>query len=225
MTNETRNEIHKEFQVERMILFSDAVFAIVITLMAIELRLPEKEGRYTPDDFSHAIVHLIPVILAYIVSFFFIGMIWYQHLKFFSIVKSYDRGLVIRNLLLLFFIGVFPFSASIIAQVNSAYTMTPMIIYFFVILSSLGAQVNLQYYVLYKKPHLRNTNDIEGIKMEYRRKKAGLYASFLMLIIYLILAITLKGTKYVYLAPMCFILMPLLMKYFRRNIKRNVVSA
>ena len=39
----TQDEIKKEFQLERMILFSDAVFAIVITLLAIELKLPEGE--------------------------------------------------------------------------------------------------------------------------------------------------------------------------------------
>ena len=38
----TREEIKKEFQLERMILFSDAVFAIVITLMAIEIKIPEE---------------------------------------------------------------------------------------------------------------------------------------------------------------------------------------
>jgi uncharacterized membrane protein len=46
-----REEIRKEFQVERMILFSDAVFAIVITLMAIEIRFPEPEG-HEPMNFT-----------------------------------------------------------------------------------------------------------------------------------------------------------------------------
>lgn len=41
----TKDEIKKEFQVERMILFSDAVFAIVITLMAIEIKIPETNEK------------------------------------------------------------------------------------------------------------------------------------------------------------------------------------
>ncbi len=93
-----------------MILFSDAVFAIVITLMAIEIHLPETPEGFTDASLLRAIFHLIPVILAYSVSFFF--------MKIFSLLKDYDKGLVIRNLLLLFFIGLFPFSASVVTKAN-----------------------------------------------------------------------------------------------------------
>ena len=111
----TREEIKKEFQLERMILFSDAVFAIVITLMAIEIKIPETE-RLTDQTLAKALVHLLPTLTAYIASFIFIGAIWYQHLKMFSLLKDYDKGLVVRNMLLLFFVGLFPFSASIITR-------------------------------------------------------------------------------------------------------------
>ena len=64
-----RDDLHKEFQVERMILFSDAVFAIVITLMAIEIHIPETTPIQTQEELMHALLHLVPAILAYIVSF------------------------------------------------------------------------------------------------------------------------------------------------------------
>src|SRR6186713_1122876 len=100
---EIRDEIRKEFQLDRMVLFSDAVFAIVITLMAIEIRLPHLEGELTHEILVSQIMHLIPVILAYAGSFLFIGNSWYHHLQTFSLLKDYDRGLVMRNLLMLFF--------------------------------------------------------------------------------------------------------------------------
>jgi len=86
-TNEeiTREEIKKEFQLERMILFSDAVFAIVITLMAIEIKIPETVVL-NDQTLPKALLHLTPTLLAYIVSFGFIGSIWYQHLKMFIIL-------------------------------------------------------------------------------------------------------------------------------------------
>ena len=68
----TREEIKKEFQLERMILFSDAVFAIVITLMAIEIKIPE-HIQVTNENIAKELVHLLPTLLAYIVSFVFIG--------------------------------------------------------------------------------------------------------------------------------------------------------
>lgn len=207
-----KKELHQEFQVERMILFSDAVFAIVITLMAIELQLPEIEGHYTAALFTRAVIHLIPVIIAYIATFSFIGLIWYQHLRLFSAVKAFDRGLVVRNLLLLFCTGFFPFAASIIGKVRSSETMAPMIFYFSIILSCMLTQVNLQHYILIKKPHLRNALDISALLMDYRKKKSGVYAFLFIFLLYCVLAISFQGTDYVYFAPMSFALTPLFMK-------------
>jgi uncharacterized membrane protein len=214
MNNETRKEIHQEFQVERMILFSDAVFAIVITLMAIEMHIPDRPDRYTGELFLQAVIHLIPVIIAYVATFMFIGVIWYQHLKLFSAVKAFDRGLVVRNLLLLFFIGLFPFSASIIAKVNTAETMAPMLIYFSIILSCMLAQVNLQHYILYTKPELRNSMDVSKLELDYKRKRGGVFAFLGVLAVYVILSVVLAGTDYIYFAPMSFILTPVFMKLF-----------
>ena len=72
-------EIKKEFQLERLIRFSDAVFAIVITLMAIEIRLPETGEHPGAEALVQAMDRLLPVIVSYCVSFVFIGVVWYQH--------------------------------------------------------------------------------------------------------------------------------------------------
>src|SRR5690348_9279708 len=103
-----KEEIRKEFQLERMILFSDAVFAIGITLMAIEIKLPDNVD-YTSATLPYEILKLTPLFIAYAASFFFIGKTWYEHLKIFSLLKDYDTGLVARNMFMLFFIGLFPF--------------------------------------------------------------------------------------------------------------------
>src|SRR5690349_16730106 len=113
--HQIQEEVRKEFQVERMILFSDAVFAIVITLMAIEIRLPNG-GEGLHGGLREALRRLAPVLLAYMVSFFFIGTIWYRHLRLFSLVRDYDLGLVVRNLILLFLVGLFPFSATLVTH-------------------------------------------------------------------------------------------------------------
>src|SRR6187455_1220581 len=113
-----KEEIRKEFQLERMILFSDAVFAIGITLMAIEIKLPE-HADYSPDALPYEILKLVPLFIAYAASFFFIGKIWYDHLKIFSLLKDYDTGLVVRNMFMLFFIGLFPFSLTLVSRLQN----------------------------------------------------------------------------------------------------------
>ena len=128
--NITREEVKKEFELERMILFSDAVFAIVITLMAIDIKLPESE-KLTEGELIHGINLLMPVFLTYTVSFIFIGVTWFNHLKVFSLLKDYDTGLIVRNLLLLFFVGLFPFGASIAAK-GTEETVLPFFIYMFI---------------------------------------------------------------------------------------------
>lgn len=176
------DEIKKEFQLERMILFSDAVFAIVITLMAIEIKIPDSEGKLSNEILAHQLRHLLPVIMAYVVSFFFIGTIWYQHLKIFSLVKDYDKGLVIRNLILLFFIGLFPFSAAIITR--SQGNSFGFFIYFGIILCCLITQYLLQYYILVQRPTLRVNTDLKKHLFELKNRKIlviGLPIAFILI--------------------------------------------
>ncbi|MES1181696.1 MAG: TMEM175 family protein [Flavobacterium sp.] len=185
----TTSEIKKEFQLERMILFSDAVFAIVITLMAIEIRVPETEGKLVIDELPKVLLHLLPVIFAYIVSFIFIGAIWYQHLRIFSLLKDYDKGLVIRNLLLLFFIGLFPFSASLITRAKGA--MIAFFMYMGIIMLCVTAQYLLYHYIVVKRPVLRVDADIQEHLIELRKRKISLIgfasASILITITYILI--------------------------------------
>jgi len=185
----TRDEIKKEFQLERMILFSDAVFAIVITLMAIEIKVPESEARLTIEKLPGILLGLLPVVFAYMVSFVFIGSIWYQHLKIFSLLKDYDKGLVFRNLLLLFFIGLFPFSASIITRAKGE--MMAFFIYMGIILLCIMAQYFLYHYIVVKRPSIRLNTDMSHHLAELRKRKISLIgfsaATILITITYLLI--------------------------------------
>ena len=171
-----KEDVRKEFQVERMILFSDAVFAIVITLMAIEIKLPHSEQKLTEELFFHQCIHLLPIVFAYAVSFFFVGLIWYRHLKIFSVVKTYDLRLIVHNLSLLFFVGLFPFGASFVSGGQTGYIIR-LSVYFGIIISCLYAQFFLQHYVLIKKPELREEEaDINELMDVYKKSVPSLFA-------------------------------------------------
>jgi uncharacterized membrane protein len=161
--------IKKEFQLERMIIFSDAVFAIVITLMAIEIRIPETGVKLTAETLPDALLHLLPVIFAYCVSFLFIGVIWYQHLKMFGLLKDYDKGLVIRNMTLLFFIGLFPFCASLLTKAKGV--MMAVLMYWAIILICMLAQFILYRYILVQKPQLRINAAADQHFLELKKRK------------------------------------------------------
>ena len=70
MSNQLHNELRKEFQLERLILFSDAVFAIAITLLVIEIKIPEfPHDTVTDAQIGHALTELIPKFIGFLVSF------------------------------------------------------------------------------------------------------------------------------------------------------------
>ena len=77
---------------ERMVLFTDAVFAIVITLMAIDIRLPAAHpaGGWTELELGHALAELAPKLLAYFISFAVVSLIWTGHLRKYRHLRSID---------------------------------------------------------------------------------------------------------------------------------------
>src|ERR1044071_9433000 len=108
MSNQLHNELRKEFQLERLILFSDAVFAIAITLLVIEIKIPDKEfirdhGGISDTALSVALGHLVPKFIGFLISFLLIGLYWSIHHPMFGFATSYDRKLLFLNLLFLFF--------------------------------------------------------------------------------------------------------------------------
>jgi len=215
-----KEEIRREFQLERMVLFSDAVFAIVITLMAIEIRVPEMASFASDDELGRALVKLLPNVIAYSVSFLFIGFTWYQHLQLFSLLKDYDKGLVVRNLLMLFFIGFFPFSASLVARPHNGVFII-IVIYFSTILLSRGAQLALQHYILIKHPELRINSDISEELSRFKNSKIVL---LLLIVVFLLTSATLyliPNPEYKPFAWWWFFLFPFLLRYFK---KKNIVS-
>lgn len=140
-------DIKREFQLERMVLFSDAVFAIVITLMAIEIKLPESSNKLDADEFIYHLKSVIPTIIAYAVGFFFVGLTWYRHLQIFGKLKDYNKGLVVCNLAMLFFIGLFPFAASVLISTRPNNILQPYLVYVVIAFLSAASQNVLQYYI------------------------------------------------------------------------------
>ena len=124
-----KNELEKEFELERVILFSDAVFAIAITLLVIDIRFPEVPKGAGSNELLNIFKPTIFEFLAFTISFFFIGSFWSRHLKLFKFLKRYDQRLVILNLIFLFFIVLFPFTASGIAGHIRPHFMLPLFLY------------------------------------------------------------------------------------------------
>ncbi len=108
---------------ERITFFSDAVMAIAITLLIIEIVLPSA----TPESIMLDLIDLIPKLFSHVISFFIIGSFWIAHHRIFTYIIRYDSTLLWLNLLFLFFISFLPFPTALLGSYN--YIPLVVIIY------------------------------------------------------------------------------------------------
>jgi uncharacterized membrane protein len=104
--------VHRRYRTNRLEAFSDGVLAIAITLLVLELTVPE----IGPDGLLAALAAQWPEYLAYLVSFATIGAIWVAHSAVTEYLEEVDATTLRINLLLLFFVSLLPFTTRLLAE-------------------------------------------------------------------------------------------------------------
>jgi len=107
----------------RLEAFSDGVFAVAITLLVLNIKI-------LPDDVLNngnfwgksGLGGQLPALIAFVTSFFTIGIMWINHHRLFTHIKSTDTGLMLFNLLLLLVIVFIPYPTALVAQ---QYALNP----------------------------------------------------------------------------------------------------
>lgn len=99
---------------ERIVFFSDAVMAIAITLLAIDLRAPDLAGDVAAQQWPQALAAWGPKITSFVISFVIIGVYWLSHHRYFEYVRCYDNRFSLINLGFLFLVAVLPASTSLL---------------------------------------------------------------------------------------------------------------
>jgi uncharacterized membrane protein len=137
----TGSEDRPDHPLERLIFFSDAVFAIAITLLIIEVHAPELP-RGSPDiAYLQALANLAPSFLGFSVSFFVIGAFWAGHHRAFAMAEHHSERLTGPNLMLLCAVVFMPFSTAFMSA-NYALTV-PSIVYALTLLVTALCNVRL----------------------------------------------------------------------------------
>ena len=101
-------------QLERLTFFSDAVFAIAITLLVIEIHVPHL-GVADDRAFLAALAALCPSIFGFILSFLVIGALWAAHHRVFGMLVGYGSDVMLPNLLQLMVIAFMPFATALMS--------------------------------------------------------------------------------------------------------------
>ena len=121
-------EVEPSLGFERVVFFSDAVFAIVITLLVLpltaEIELPEQSA-----DLAHDIWQQWPRMLSFVVSFLVIGQFWIAHHRMFSHLQGHDQPLIWLNLVSLLSVCFLPFPTAVLGAHSTDQDRFPVIFY------------------------------------------------------------------------------------------------
>jgi uncharacterized membrane protein len=186
---------------ERLEAFSDGVIAIAITLLVLQIGVPDVGS----GDLLHALWKDWPAFVAYIVSFVVIGIMWVSHHSMFERISGVDRGLLFINLLLLLGIAFLPFPTALLASyvreggtnasIAAAVYSTTMTL--------IGLIFTMMWWHLYRHPDLLAKGITpERVRLSIRRSFVGpaVYAASI-------------GLAFIS-APACFLVYALVALYF-----------
>jgi uncharacterized membrane protein len=108
---------------ERLVFFSDAVFAIAITILVLDIRLPSGADSANSHELWLMLTSLWQEYLAFFISFWVIGLSWISHHRKFLYIQRIDFQLLTINLLMLMTIAFIPFPTAVMSE-NVSFTAT-----------------------------------------------------------------------------------------------------
>ena len=223
--NQLHNELKKEFQLERIILFSDAVFAIAITLLVLEIKVPDKNllPEITDKEILKALGHLIPKFMGFIISFMLIRLYWTIHHRMFGFVTSYNRKLLVLNLVFLFFIVLMPFSTGFYSEFSGKELVEKQLkipLTFYVLNFSLAGIINyfMWRYIGNAKNKLANP-PIDPVLLKFAK-----FRSLLVPVIFLLM-IPIAWLTNVLFAVYIPLFIPIVLKILKRRMARKNKTA
>jgi uncharacterized membrane protein len=182
---------------ERVVFFSDAVFAIVITLLVLELKVPHL-SEHTEPALRHALVELIPRVAGFVTSFLIVGLMWIEHHRIFRYIADYDAGLLWRNLLLLLCVSFVPFPTALFSE--NFWSRTAFILY----TASFGGAATAKFLIWRHavKANLLKPNVTPALERRIARRSLAVPLACVMAIVLAFVSI--------FIAPLSFMFIPLL---------------
>ena len=105
-----------DLRLHRLLFFSDGVYAIAVTLLAVELILPEATVELHGRELLGSLIESWPRVLAFLTSFLFIANFWAGHNVLFHHVRRFDGGLMWLALLQLLCVAFLPFPTSVVGE-------------------------------------------------------------------------------------------------------------
>lgn len=196
---------------ERVVFFSDAVFAIVITLLVLELKVPHI-GEHTEPALRQSLIQLLPRVAGFVISFLIIGLMWIEHHRIFRYIADYDAGLLWRNLLLLLCVSFVPFPTALFSE--NFWSRTAFILY----AASFGgvATAKLWIWRYAMSANLLKSDVTPELERRILRRSMAVPLACLLAILLSFISI--------FLAPISFIFIPIFARLLDPSSKKSVAE-
>ena len=158
----------------RVLALSDGVFAIIITLLVLEVHVPELTQGHS---LNQALRELRPSLIAFVISFILAGMYWVGHRDLFALIRRTDRGLVWLNILYLLPLCLLPFGAGLLGR----YDREPVALRIYGLLLVLIAVMRAVIWL-----YATNRPQLLWQRLDARQRRAGLAINLYPGLIYLL---------------------------------------
>ena len=193
---------------ERVVFFSDAVFAIVITLLVLELKVPHLT-EHTEATLRHALVDLIPRVAGFVTSFLIVGLMWIEHHRIFRYIADYDASLLWLNLLLLLCVSFVPFPTALFSE--NFWSHTAFILY----TASFGGAATAKFLIWRHavKAHLLKKDVTPALERRIARRSLAVPIACAMAIVLAFVSI--------FIAPLSFMFIPVLARLLDPTSKKS----
>lgn len=144
----------------RVEIFSDGVMAIIITIMVLELGLPELDEKQREYNIREYVASLLPHFIAYVFSFIMIGILWTHHHQLFNLLKKADSFLLAQNLFFLFWMSLIPLATAIVGA-NLAFPFSIAIYGTVLLMTTFTISFMRSYTIRKKMVHTDEEKEVE----------------------------------------------------------------
>jgi uncharacterized membrane protein len=162
--------------VGRLEAFSDGVLAIVVTLLILDVRVPESAAGHLGRELAQQ----WPQYAAYLMSFLIVGIIWLNHHAVVHLLIRADHGVLVHNLLLLLTVSVLPWPTAVLAEYvreGTAADQRIAVLLYGTISSLMAVTFNLMWRYILRHDELRRPEATrESLSVRDRRFNIGLLA-------------------------------------------------
>lgn len=114
--HEKNPDAFKRQKAQRLEALTDGVFAIVMTLLVLDLRIPASEIIHSEPDMQQALISILPKIITYALTFWVAGLFWSVYSNQYNYINKADSNLTMISIFFLMFVALLPFSAAQLSE-------------------------------------------------------------------------------------------------------------